>query len=699
MAVPEAEVSVQYEGATVTLIVGENETVADLKTSIVQGGHFQAITEQGRLVLVAGERVLDNSHSLSSCGLLEGGVLHVELVNMLEVRVDRGGGDENNIIIEMSRDETVANLKMKISEQYHIAIGTQCLKQSGITLNDAAVVSSLRHSGLHSIELQLNIRFSLTIEVFTGVSFQLEVSHDERVDTLYAEVNRQARVPYHRQEIVYDNRVLEMGLRISDYNVPNQATLVVNLRNYEVMVFVKTLTGQTIMLTVTPRDTVAQVKAKIEQQEGIPIRKQRLIFVGEQLHDDHCFLDYRIEHESAVHLVIREGSSFEVYVRAPSGRSHVFEVDPKDSVQQLKNKLRDREGIPCDIQRFFYNNQLLDSDRSFTDIGIVSGSTLRLSIDQQRSTQIFVSVQSHDTFPLWVRQDHTIADVKEMITEKKGIAPDRQQLYFARNMLEDERTLQDYTIESNHMLHVHIVRPPSIQFTVTPQGTANGPLECEEQASQTVQDVKLTLSEKLNVPVNQQQLFLGGCELEDKCKLTECGITNGCNLDLILSESTLSGLLRKTVPSKAVLFVKTLTGKTIMVEVSPTDTVLAMKEQIQAQEGVDVNHQCLVCGGKILDNEMTVSDCGMQNQSMLHLVLRVPSQSPVTVVVEAGGQNFELTVIGRNTVRELKGEIEVTTGIPVADQTLKIAEVSLEDTEHISKYNVQEGTVIQVQSN
>ncbi|KAI8615239.1 ubiquitin-related domain-containing protein [Chytriomyces sp. MP71] len=70
------------------------------------------------------------------------------------------------------------------------------------------------------------------------------------------------------------------------------------------LIKVKTLTGKEIEIDIDSNDTVARIKDRVEEKEGIPPAQQRLIFGGRQMNDDKTATDYNIEGGSVLHLVL-----------------------------------------------------------------------------------------------------------------------------------------------------------------------------------------------------------------------------------------------------------------------------------------------------------------------------------------------------------------------------------------------------------
>ncbi|GKU85726.1 hypothetical protein SLEP1_g351 [Rubroshorea leprosula] len=343
-------------------------------------------------------------------------------------------------------------------------------------------------------------------------------------------------------------------------------------------------------------------------------------------------------------------------------------VKLSETVKNLKELLREKGVASEEIQHlFFAGNRLEDSGR-LVDHGVQMNSTLNLIVQDFVGIKLIVEIPSGQrTIVVEARANDTVQNVKSLIEVKEGLHSDQFMLVFNGEILDKDRTLTSLGVYNEATLHLVFCQKDMVSILVNAD---NLTVKLQVKVMFTIGDVKAIAARMLGVSAGD--LMYAGKKLED--------------LDTLASYNIKDESVLEMVHSKFQVFVKTWGGKTLILDVYGSSTVIDVKEMIFQKLKFPVYLQSITYAGKRLENEKDLKSYNIHRHCTLQMVL-APSSRFLHVTVSA----LFLSVTDLTTIRTLKRLLNLK-GYPVKEVILN--KVALCDECTLGYYGIKKNSKV-----
>lgn len=368
----------------------------------------------------------------------------------------------------------------------------------------------------------------LKVKTPDGRILPVVMKPDDTVDDLKEKIEDDHNIPVEEQNLSLKGTPLtQPNATMDDIGAKSGDTIDMAPKTMDIIV--RTPEGKELSITVTPTDSVRELKEKIEDDHSIPVEDQNLSFKGTPINDPSSTLeDHGIEDGDILDLE-PNNTTITVHVNTPEGKKLSVHVWPTDTVDDLKATIEHDHSIPVEDQNLSFNGTpLSDPDSTMEENGIEHDDIVDM---EPNDTTITVRIRTPKgkKLSVTVLPTDTLQNLKETIENDHDIPVGDQNLSFKGTPLDDpSSTMEDNGIEDNDV--VDLLADDMTINVRTPEGkTFSIPVKPEN----TVRDVKKVVESMHGIPAKDQILKYEGEPLEDPGEtMKDLGISDGDTLDL-----------------------------------------------------------------------------------------------------------------------------------------------------------------------
>lgn len=440
----------------------------------------------------------------------------------------------------------------------------------------------------------------------------IELKPNDLIRDIKERITEKEGIPPNNIQLTFIGKLLNDDEFAYKYGIQNNSTIFLSVITHpppikiDIQIKISNVYNREIKLNVKATDKIKDIKAKLRHQQGFQ-PDTHLYYNDIDLEDKQTLEYYSIKDQDTLIAIVYQLPRVILTINTLSGNNFTIDVEPTFSISNLKAAIEEKKQFPVNQQHLFLKDKELEDFNTLDFYSITTKTPLNLVLIKSPTIRLKIRSFSEGNFFLNVDPTFSIADVKYKIENEKKI-PFAQQHIFLNNIeLDDQLTVEYYSIDNNASLFLLLCRTPFFRINIKKLNGETFSIEVGPLFS--IENVKDQICKQTGILPHQQILVYNNVALDGARVIQEYPIQNNSTLFLLMKKKPLIWVC-----------VQSLNGVVYTIEIQQSSMVIDLKTEIKKQNGINEYTQRLIFNGNYLDNTKTLEFYSIENQSLIHLV-------------------------------------------------------------------------------